>query len=199
MSKILKSSVLILNKYFLAVQVSTVQNAVSALFTGKARVINELYDSFDFKRWIDYTSENKSNSEVTGKYIGTINSPSISILAPQVIIFPDCKYTSPLIKAVKYSRKNIFHRDNHICQYCNKKFKANELNIDHIVPRSRGGSNSWNNLVTSCISCNAKKDNSLLSEIGWKLTKEPKEPEWKSHIGKPFSMIKRKYWKNFLK
>jgi len=54
-------------------------------------------------------------------------------------------------------RKNVLLRDNNTCQYCMKKFIENDLTLDHVIPKSKGGSNSWNNLVTSCGKCNVKK------------------------------------------
>lgn len=197
--QIIKESVLVLNKYFLAVQVSIVEDAIKALVKDVAKVVVEDYSTYDLKDWVQYTTDQSFNPEIVEKYAGLVRSPSIQMLAPHVIMFPDCLYTSPLIKTVRFSRRNVFQRDNHTCQYCGHKFKAKELNIDHVVPRSRGGPNSWKNLVTSCKPCNAKKGDDLLTEIGWKLLQEPTQPKWKSHVGKPFNMNKRIYWQNFLK
>lgn len=193
---LIHESVLVLNRYHLAVQVSEVKDAICALVAGKAKVIDDTYNLYTLNEWKKLTAEHPEHAE---KYQGLLRSPSIQIFAPQVIIFPDCEYTSPLIRAVKYSRKNIFQRDGYTCQYCGKKFDKKELNIDHIVPRSRGGPNSWRNVVTSCIYCNAEKGDKLITELGWKLIAEPREPRWKSHVGKPFNQAKRKYWEAFLK
>jgi HNH endonuclease len=67
------------------------------------------------------------------------------------------------------TKKNIYLRDNHTCQYCSRKFHASELTLDHVLPRSRGGRNTWENLVTACRKCNQAKDSRTPEEAGMKL------------------------------
>lgn len=74
------------------------------------------------------------------------------------------------------SRRNIIKRDKGICQYCGKHLGKKEYTVDHVIPRSRGGKNTWDNLVASCRKCNFKKSNKLLSETNMTLLKEPKQP-----------------------
>lgn len=79
-------------------------------------------------------------------------------------------------RAVKFSRMNILARDNWTCCYCGRKLPTNELNYDHVIPRSRGGKTVWENIVTACYSCNAKKQDRLPHEAGMKLRKQPVKP-----------------------
>jgi 5-methylcytosine-specific restriction endonuclease McrA len=72
------------------------------------------------------------------------------------------------------SRKNILLRDRNTCQYCGVVLSSGELTLDHVVPRSRGGSSTWENLVACCHPCNRRKGNHLLSETDMKLQKEPR-------------------------
>ena len=72
------------------------------------------------------------------------------------------------------SRKNILLRDRNCCQYCGTVLSANELTLDHVIPRSRGGNSSWENLVACCHGCNRKKGNRLPIEAGMKLMREPR-------------------------
>jgi 5-methylcytosine-specific restriction endonuclease McrA len=67
----------------------------------------------------------------------------------------------------------IYKRDNHTCQYCGSK---KSLTIDHVIPRSRGGQDTWENMVVACSSCNTKKGHTLLEQTGMKLMKNPKSP-----------------------
>ena len=192
----------------MAVQVTIVKDAIIALATGKAQIIDDNYTTYNFDNWVDFTRRADENTR--RKYNGVLRSPSTHILAPQVIRFPDCEYTSPLIKTVKYSRRNIYSRDNYRCQYCDNKrkefrdaldmgaTKKEILNLDHIIPRSRGGQSNWINVVTSCIWCNADKGDKLLEELGWKLKKQPTKPKWTSHTGTPFGRAKQKFWEKFL-
>lgn len=76
-------------------------------------------------------------------------------------------------KAVKLNRKRIFKRDNGECVYCGSK---RHLTIDHIIPRSRGGKNTWTNLVTCCSNCNLKKGNRTPEESGMKMNYKTYEP-----------------------
>jgi 5-methylcytosine-specific restriction endonuclease McrA len=72
------------------------------------------------------------------------------------------------------SRKNILLRDRNTCQYCGVVLPSGDLTLDHVVPRSRGGSSSWENLVACCHSCNRRKGNHLLVETDMRLMKEPR-------------------------
>lgn len=74
---------------------------------------------------------------------------------------------------VSLSRSNILLRDRYQCQYCGS---GRDLTIDHVVPQSKGGGNTWENLVTCCASCNSKKGSKSLEQLRWKLRQTPKEP-----------------------
>jgi len=82
-------------------------------------------------------------------------------------------------KTIKVNRKKILKRDRNTCQYCGSK---RNLTIDHVIPRSKGGKNTWGNLVTSCFRCNSKKGDKTLSEAGMKLKTKPYVPNIFSHI-----------------
>ena len=82
------------------------------------------------------------------------------------------------INSVKFNRLNVFYRDSFTCQYCNTKFKPHELTLDHVIPKSKGGKSSWENIVCACAPCNNKKADYLMDECGMKPIKKPKEPKW---------------------
>ena len=75
---------------------------------------------------------------------------------------------------VKLTRREIFARDRHTCQYCGRQ--SNDLTLDHIVPRHRGGSHSWDNLVAACKNCNHRKGGKTLEETHFRLVRSPFEP-----------------------
>lgn len=77
-------------------------------------------------------------------------------------------------KEISLSRRNILHRDNYICQYCG--VKRHDLTIDHIMPRSRGGIDSWDNVVAACLKCNVKKGDRTPREAGMALMSSPRRP-----------------------
>ena len=103
---------------------------------------------------------------------GLIRSPSQSFEVPSVIRLLKYRRIPRQVRAI--SRKNILIRDQYTCQYCNREFGAGELTLDHVVPRSRGGTNTWENLVASCLGCNNRKGDRLPSEASMTLRRPPK-------------------------
>jgi len=77
------------------------------------------------------------------------------------------------IVSCKPSRAMIYKRDNNTCQYCGA---ITRLTIDHVIPKCRGGQDTWENLVVACSSCNTKKGNTLLEQTGMKLARKPRAP-----------------------
>ncbi len=78
-------------------------------------------------------------------------------------------YTAPRV-----TRDNVLHRDNRTCQYCGKR--SRDLTVDHVVPRCRGGRNTWTNVVAACKRCNARKDSCTPDEAGMPLLRKPLRP-----------------------
>jgi 5-methylcytosine-specific restriction endonuclease McrA len=79
---------------------------------------------------------------------------------------------------VKFSRQNVLARDRWRCQYCGQKKKTAELTYDHVIPRSRGGKTCWENIVTACQDCNARKGDRTPEQAGMKLRSRPERPTW---------------------
>ena len=108
-----------------------------------------------------------------GKKINTVDK---SFVLPAVIV---------LHRVIKFrlynltpNRRNILLRDNNECQYCQHKFPPLELTIDHVIPKSRGGSNTWLNLVAACKSCNQKKGDKLLRDSAMSQSRKPYAPKY---------------------
>jgi hypothetical protein len=81
-------------------------------------------------------------------------------------------------RAVKFSRINIFTRDGYACQYCNHKFRTEDLTFDHVVPIAKGGRKTWENIVTACWRCNNRKSGRTPDEAGMRLIRKPVKPRW---------------------
>ena len=90
--------------------------------------------------------------------------------------------THKLTQNVKFTRMNVFCRDKFQCQYCFIKLPASELTFDHVIPVSKNGVTSWDNVVSSCKSCNTKKGSKTLKESGMQLLKIPKKPRWSPEL-----------------
>lgn len=93
------------------------------------------------------------------------------IYLPSVIRLRIYKHIPIRLQVV--TRKNILLRDGNVCQYCGKKFKSDDLTLDHVIPKSRGGGKNWSNLVSSCGPCNRRKDDRTPEEAGMPLLHRP--------------------------
>ncbi len=100
-----------------------------------------------------------------------IRSSSSQYPQPTIIRLADYRYFP---KTIDLTRRNLLRRDGMRCQYCGKSNV--QLTLDHILPRSRGGKEEWENLVVACITCNNKKGNRTPEEAGMKLLSKPKKP-----------------------
>jgi 5-methylcytosine-specific restriction endonuclease McrA len=107
--------------------------------------------------------------EENGHYL---HAARLAMRVPSVIRLLEYRRIPHQTRAL--SRKNILLRDRNTCQYCGLVLASSELTLDHVVPRSRGGSSTWENLVACCHLCNRRKGNHLISETDMKLVKEPR-------------------------
>ncbi|MEO0566809.1 MAG: HNH endonuclease [Pseudomonadota bacterium] len=109
--------------------------------------------------------------QIVAEYEDTVRSPSTEIKIPSVIVLRD--YVKPQ-KKVAFTRFNLFLRDEFRCQYCGSK---GDLTFDHVVPRSKGGITSWENVVAACGACNLKKGAKSLKESNMSLRRPPRMPD----------------------
>ena len=111
---------------------------------------------------------------VLAEYDEEVRSPSTKMKIPSVIALKHGK--SKKINSVRFSRNNLWLRDEAKCQYCGTNSNINDFTIDHVNPRCNGGKTTWENVVVSCYKCNQKKGEKTLKECGYKLIKVPKKP-----------------------
>jgi 5-methylcytosine-specific restriction endonuclease McrA len=103
-------------------------------------------------------------------------------------------------RQAKFSRRNVYARDNYRCQYCNKRHPVEELTCDHVIPRSRGGGTTWTNIVTCCVKCNRKKGGRTPEEAGFSLVRKPMRPSWLWGVQARSTTAKAPpSWRNYLK
>jgi len=110
---------------------------------------------------------------IVSEYEREVHSPSQAFKLPSVIALKD--YVSAHRKPA-FTRFNVFLRDSFTCQYCSYEGSAEELTFDHVVPRSRGGRTSWENVLTACSACNLEKGNRLPREVGMFPQHPPHQP-----------------------
>ena len=114
--------------------------------------------------------------EVVEESNRTVHSISVAMRVPSVVRL--MTYVRFRRREAKFSRRNIYARDGHTCQYCGKKFLSDDLTCDHVMPRSRGGKAGWTNIVTCCVICNRKKGGRTPAEAGLRLLRRPTRPSW---------------------
>jgi len=113
----------------------------------------------------------KERAEIVSRNGGEVRSEHLTLPVPSVIRLTNFVRV-PYRNRVPLSRRAVFARDRHRCQYCSRAAE----NIDHVVPRSRGGTHTWDNVVASCRACNAHKEDHLLAECGLTLGQPPVAP-----------------------
>jgi len=114
--------------------------------------------------------------EVLEEYDAQIRATSLIVQIPAVVRLR--KAHRWRAKPVKFSRVNIYARDGHCCQYCGVRCPIDRLTYDHVIPRSRGGRTSWDNIVSCCVPCNARKANRTPAEARMSLRSVPVQPAW---------------------
>ena len=119
---------------------------------------------------------------ILAEYEEMVHSQRAAFRIPSVVVLKD--YVKPQ-KRVAFTRFNLFLRDEFCCQYCGSK---GDLTFDHVLPRSRGGVTSWDNVVAACSPCNLRKGNRLLRQSGMTLRKRPYQPQAEEmrNIGRRF-------------
>jgi 5-methylcytosine-specific restriction endonuclease McrA len=143
---VMQSPVLVLNATFEPINVTAVRRALVLMLKGVAQA-----------------EEN---------HVSEVHSSSAALKVPSVIRLLTYRHIPQQSRAL--SRKNILLRDRNMCQFCGETLPASELTLDHVVPRSRGGHSSWENLVACCYDCNNRKGDRTPEEAGLELARRPR-------------------------
>jgi 5-methylcytosine-specific restriction endonuclease McrA len=192
----LSASVLVLNRFYMAVHVVSVRRAFTLLFRELAEVVHVeqgQYANYNFESWREISELKAKFKEPHEDWVKAVN---FEIQVPRVIrlLF----YDRLPKQAVRFNRRNIFARDANRCQYCGKRFPTSELSLDHVLPRSRGGETSWENIVCSCVKCNVKKGGRTPHEAHMQLIRQPVCPKRSPMLSLKLGNPKYESWKSFL-
>ena len=134
--------------------------------------------------------------EVVETYEREIRSVHIAIKMPAVVRL--LSYVTIKRKKPPLSKMNLMARDHNSCQYCNVKLSYKDATVDHVLPRSKGGTTHWENVVLSCNTCNRKKGSKTLKQAGLKLKKPPVQPDWLPVLNVKLSPLLPDSWVLFL-
>lgn len=192
----LSASVLVLNRSYMAIHVIDVRRAFSLLLREEAEVVtveDDRYATYDWDSWKEVAEARDNFPEQDYDWIHTV---SLRIPVPKVIrLFT---YNRVPSRQVKFNRRNIFARDENSCQYCGRRFPTQDLTIDHIVPRSKHGPTTWDNVVVACVPCNSRKGGRLLHQAGMKLIKPAAAPRRSPLIALKVRSSRYRTWAHFL-
>lgn len=160
----LEDPVLVLNRLYQPLRLTTVREAFCMLYSGRAKALDEELAACDFEGWL--------HRPVQG--LPSIGTSRGRLRVPRILLVRE--YGRLPLTPCRPTRRHIFLRDGFRCQYCGLRPERKELNIDHVLPRSRGGNSSWENLVASCRRCNFRKGWRTPEECGMRLRRPPSAP-----------------------
>lgn len=168
------SFVLVLSATFEPFKVVSWQKAMQLLFQEKVEVLEEYDDR-------------------------TIRTVSVTFRMPAVMRLRKFIPLNKKKNIIRFSRTNIFIRDQHCCQYCGRKRGSKELTLDHVIPAVQGGPKNWENIVTACIQCNQRKGGRTPLEANMHLLSKPRPPEWLPSSTLRYDLHSTpENWKNYL-
>ena len=185
--KILDKPVLVLNKSWMPIRIVTVKRACTLVFADKASIICP--DDYSVHHWKDWLDLSLSEEEEC------IQMVQCCMKIPEVIVL--LKFNKANLSGVKLTKRNLYIRDRQICQYSGKRIGSKEADIDHILPKSRGGKTSWENMVVCSKEINRLKGNKTPEEAGLKLIKKPEKPIYTKIMIDPKINVPSS-WTNFL-
>lgn len=188
-----RHKVMVLNRNWVPVSIATLQRAITLLFSEhvngepKARIV-DASDQFRLYTWDDWSKLRPAEGEafITG-YRDRFKVPELVLLS---------QYDKMPQQTVRFSRRQIYRRDDYTCQYCNSRPGSEELTIDHIMPKSRGGLTTWENCVLACWKCNMRKADKTPEEARLKLLRKPHKPKHSLLKGDRSHVLES--WKNFM-
>jgi len=193
MDQALAQQVLVLNRIWQPVNIVDARRAFALLAQEHARVVHPecgAYQVLDWGEWIAFSQEHPGDPR------GLVHTVRLQIRIPKVLLLH--AYERVPVKEIRFSRQNLFERDAYTCQYCLRTLPGRDLNLDHVIPRDRGGKMTWENIVTSCIRCNTRKANRLPHEAGMSLRKRPERPRWRPFVSVISAHHTEEAWTGFL-
>jgi 5-methylcytosine-specific restriction endonuclease McrA len=183
----LDASVLVLNRSYVPIHVTTARRAFSLIYQDVARVVSAEYRTLAFEEWVSADGSDE------GDAVGT---PAGAIRLPRVIVLRH--FDRVPRRHVRYSRVNVFARDKYTCQYCGERPPRAELNLDHVVPRALGGKTTWENVVACCVDCNRRKGGRTPHQARLRLHRRPARPRWTPLLGLVGAQPRYDEWRPFL-
>lgn len=169
----MNADTLVLNKNYAAIHVADWKKSLSLLYQGAAEAVDDDCRAYGFEDWVELSKAMVDSPS------GFVHTPTMRIAVPEVIRLT--RYDRLPQSDVKLTRRTIYGHYGYSCAYCGERKGTKDLNIDHVIPRSRGGTTAWENVVLSCVECNKRKADKSPGEAGMKLLVNPTKPKWRGH------------------
>jgi 5-methylcytosine-specific restriction endonuclease McrA len=195
-SPVLSSSVLLLNRFYMALRVVSAKRAMTLVYRELAEVVSledGQYLSYDFDDWLEVSAARATFEPDEHDWIRTVR---FQIAVPRIIRL--LVYDKLPQVGVKLNRRNLFARDHNRCQYCGRRVATTDLSIDHVVPRSQGGRTTWGNVVCACTRCNVRKGGRTPAQARMTLIAKPMRPRRSPILTVKLSDSRYASWKQFL-
>ena len=185
-----RPSVLVLNRNWQAIDVKTPAEAFGLMATGAAMALDISTGDMRPVPWLDWLSLTVRAEDTP---VRTVRGP---IRAPTVLVLT--RFGRVPMRRLRFSLRGLWMRDRGVCQYTGRTLAAGEGNIDHVMPRSRGGRTTWENCVLSHKSVNHKKGNRTPEEAGLRLMRPPEAPRAVPATAFIKNTLQVKDWEMFL-
>lgn len=192
----LDSSVLVLNRYYVAIRIISVRRALTLLYRGCSEVItleNGQFAAYEFESWCELSRLQSIDKQPGEEYLQAVG---FELQVPRITRLT--RFDRMVVPAVRFNRKNLFARDGFRCQYCGQSKPSNQLSLDHVIPRSHGGSTTWENIVCSCLRCNSRKGGRTPQQARMKLLSKPSRPHVNPALLQKICDPRYECWKSFL-
>jgi len=193
----LNSSVLVLNKFYTAIHLVAARKAFCLLVKNVAEVVSVEeghFAHYDFETWmLESQIREQDGRHPDSEWVRTVSQP---IEVPKVVRL--VTYDKLPGQSVHFNRRNVFARDDNVCQYCGQRFSQHDLSIDHVLPRAQGGKTVWKNIVTACVDCNKHKGSRTPYEAAMKLLVRPAAPYVSPLIKAKEGTSKYEAWRHFM-
>jgi 5-methylcytosine-specific restriction endonuclease McrA len=179
------------------VHITNVRRAITLLFRELAEVVHVEdghYGAYSFDSWRELSEMEASLG--AGREHDWIRGVGFQLRAPRVIRLMECD-RGPR-QGLRFNRRNVFARDGNRCQYCGRNYPTSELSLDHVMPRSRGGDTSWENIVCACVACNVRKGGRTPQEARMQLIRQPVKPKRSPLLAIKLGNPKYASWKSFV-
>lgn len=165
-----KHDILVLNRAYVPLHIIDWMDGIKMLYKDHCHALDNDYISYNFNTWKDFSMSSASED------YAKIQTVSYPVAVPEIVslVF----YDRLPDREVKYTRQSVIRTYKCVCSYCGKTFPERELELEHVIPKSFGGTATWQNIVPACKGCNNRKANRTPQQAGMPLLVKPHRPKW---------------------